>query len=391
VVWARAPAALCLLLMAACARERPGDPQHTPATSPLPATPARAALIPVLPQLPPLSRERLSYMFAAAELVQRSWPLMVPERTCVLLIEIERQWVVNCDDRPRGFTPTPELFRARPVSVHEGGSFASGGQQRSTAELLRTTPAAAHVQASGDTGDGSGLPGADPWLVIGSLEALAQFHPAFPEATTEAWVSVAMHELLHIHQLRAPQFAAYLPALARGQRTSAALDELYASSPGYRARVAREYALLMTAAEAPASDGSAALRALRSWRALYRERIRSISARSDKATLIEDDALFTYLEGVARYVESDFLDNRAQHPATLPHDDPRFHRFDQFLDRGYRASPNRQLDTQYVYAIGYHLCVLLDRIDKNWQKSVHTRSQWLYSEVETLAAKGGGG
>ena len=92
-------------------------------------------------------------------------------------------------------------------------------------------------------------------------------------------------------------------------------------------------------------------------------------------------------------MESDFLANPAQHPplAAAPLHDERFHAYDQFLDRGYRGSPNRQLDAQYFYAIGYHLCVLLERLDSNWKYSVHTRSHWLYDLVESLAANEIGG
>jgi hypothetical protein len=77
-----------------------------------------------------------------------------------------------------------------------------------------------------------------------------------------------------------------------------------------------------------------------------------------------------YLEGVARFVESDFLANTPQHPAAGLEADPQFHHFAAFVDRGYLASPNRQLDVQYYYAIGYHLRVLLDRIDPSWKQRV---------------------
>jgi hypothetical protein len=349
-----------------------------------------AALRTELPQLGELTRARLAYMFEAAALVRASWPLMTPERTCVMLIDAERQWVVNCDVAPAGFVRTTEQLRDRSVYVHEGGTFESAGSRRSTAELLAATPAAAHVRpAQGEAA--AGLPGDDPWLVLGTLEALSAFHPAFGPATTEAWVSVAMHEFVHTHQLRAPEFAPYLATIARAERTSAALDHVYASSPEYRALVAGEYALLSAAAAHDADDRTAALRALRSWQTQYRKRSQFLTRRADAAHLLEDDALFSYLEGVARFVESDFLANRAQHPQANQLHDVRFHAYDQFLDRGYAGSPNRQLDTQYVYAIGYHLCILLERIDATWKTSVHTRSHWLYGSVEHLAAEGGGG
>jgi len=330
--------------------------------------------------------------------VRSSWPYMTPAHTCIMLIEPRLQWVVNCDSAPAGFDDSGDRFRGRKVYVHEGGNFESGGQKRSTPEWLAETPAAAHVFAPDGSGPQHGLPGPDPWLVLGSLEALQAYHPAFADATTEAWVSVAVHEFVHTHQLRAPGFERHLAAIENRESDPAALRDLYVNEPSYRARIEREYALLTRAAARttgdPKADRAAAVRALREFWDLYRKRVQWLSQRAperDAERLIASDALFSYIEGVARYVESDFLTNTAQHPARSLEKDRRFHAYAQFLGRGYGGSPNRQLDNQYVYAIGYHLCVLLDRIDPNWKTNVHTRSQWIYGSVRELAVEGGGG
>ena len=50
--------------------------------------------------------------------------------------------------------------------------------------------------------------------------------------------------------------------------------------------------------------------------------------------------------------------------------------------RGYL---NRQLDEHYFYAIGYHLCVLLDRLDRSWRSRVHSRENFLFDVVHEIA------
>lgn len=379
-------AALCLSLAAACSRapDHP-DTRAPPARVPTPAPAAQA--------LPTLLRARLDYMFEAAQLVAASWPGMTPQSTCLLIIDIQTQWVVNCELAPRGFERSAEHYRGHPVYAHQGGSFQSEAGSKSTAEFLATTPATAHVPGPDVASDTHPvLPGDNVWLIIGTLEALSAFHPAFEYATTEAWVSVAMHEFVHTHQLRAPGFAPQLAAIEHHVSSEAPLTALYTRDKTYRRSVQREYALLTRAAAHDPADRAGALRALRTWWSHYQERKRVLSKRDDGSRLIADDVLFSYIEGVARFVESDFLTNAAQHPSNaLLTTDPRYHDYAAFLDKGYAGSPNRQLDDQYVYAIGYHVCALLERVDPRWKNSVHTRSHWLHDMVQSLAANGGGG
>jgi hypothetical protein len=378
---------VCLPLMAACTRDQ--DPEK-PEPPPPPKVATQALLPTAGPNLAPLLRRRLEYMFDAAALVAESWPLMTPQSTCLLVIDMRTQWVVNCELAPAGFELTGELFQHHAVYAHSGGTFESAGQELATAQLLAETPAAAHVPLA-EHDARAGLPGEQPWLVIGTLEALSAFHPAFAHATTEAWVSVAIHELVHTHQLRAPGFESELRAIEQRKSDPSVLTRLYIDDARYRRLVSREYALLVSAALRPASDKTAAKRALRSWWSLYLERRRYLSRLSNAQHLIADDQLFTYVEGVARFVESDFLARRAQHPAESLSNDPRFHDYAAFLDKGYAASPNRQLDEQYVYALGYHVCELLERVDARWKNRVHARTHRLHDIVRELAADGGGG
>jgi hypothetical protein len=367
--------AVALPLLAAC--------QATPAPAPKAQSAPSIETETVSPVLPALQILRLAYTFQAAELVQREWPLIQPDETCLMLVEPEQQWVINCELPPAHFTLTTQTFRNHPIYVHAGGGFESAGRSVSPAELLATTPAAAQVPAGGAS---HALPGAKPWLVVGSLEALTRFHPAFEHATTEAWVSVVMHELVHTHQLRAAGSERFLDAIVAGKRTPDALTALFGSDQRFRTLIEREYALLVRAAQQPADDKRAAKQGLARWLAHYQQRTISLHDHPNAEQLIADDALFSYIEGVARYVESQFLAEPSLQPQTSLATDPRFDQYAQFRDRGYAGSPNRQLDQHYFYAIGYHLCVLLDRVDSSWRTRVHSRDRFLYDLVRDVAA-----
>jgi hypothetical protein len=190
---------------------------------------------------------------------------------------------------------------------------------------------------------------------------------------------------VHTHQLRAPGAQTFLDAIVSLERTPDALTKLYLENARYRALIEREYALLSRAALQDPADHRAATQALKHWLALYRQRLASLRALPNAEQLIADDALFSYIEGVARFVESQFLAEPSLHPSTALANDARFDHYAMFLGRGYAGSPNRQLDDHYFYAIGYHLCVLLDRLDSGWRTRVHSREQFLYDLVREVA------
>lgn len=371
-------ALICGLM--ACSRGEPSNAERRPLAPVAPASITRVEPVPPLAAtLPELERDRLAYLFEAAELVAQSWPQLSAAETCILLIAQTAQWVVNCKEAPRGFTRAAGEFRAQPIFAHAGGTFDVGGEARSTRQLLAQTPAAAHVFAPGRVG--SALPAKYPWLLIGTLEALREFHPAFGPATTESWLSVAMHELVHIHQLRQPGFAPYVEKIDAHTLDPRALSAAYARDARFKAQVAREYQQLVAAAERALSPAGAK-QALHTWLRSYRQRSARLRALPRGEGLWHDERVFTYLEGVGRYVESDFLQNVAQHPRAGLERDPQFHGFEAFVGHGYAGSPNRQLDAEYHYAIGYHLCVLLDRVDPTWKSRVDAHPGWLIGWVE---------
>jgi hypothetical protein len=334
--------------------------------------------------LPALQRARLEYLFEASSLLAKDWPWMSSDETCVYLLAPLVQWVVNCAEAPAaGFSRLEENFRGRPVFMRRGGTFDAAGKDLSTQELLARMPAAAHVDEPG--AQNSDLPSRHAWLLLGSLEGLMQYHAAFKGSSTEEWLSVAMHEFFHTRQLRLASFATSLHLINTRELDAKPLAALYVDDARYRALVRREYELLVNAARASVGRAQA-LQVLRSWYALYRKRRANLAARPEGAKLVQSDCLFTYVEGVARYVESTFLIVPDQHPSIAIPGDARFDHFARWENRGYAAMPNRQLDTEYYYAIGFHLGLLLDRVDPTWKRAVHEHDDWLIGSVQRSVA-----
>lgn len=336
--------------------------------------------------LPALERARLDALFDSAARVAQDWPALTPSEPCVLLIEPATQWVVNCDEAPAtGFARALGSFRRRPIYTRPGGSFRLSGRTLACTELLARMPASAHVDEPGASR--TDLPGKYPWLLLGSLEGLQRYHAAFEHSSTEEWLSVALHEFVHTWQMRAPSFRADLHAIDSHATDPKPLADLYANDASYRGMVEDEYTGLMAAAWAP-EDPNAARGALRNWLRRYARRRARLTAQAQGANLLHADSLFTYLEGVARYAESHYLVAENQHPRAAIPGDPFAHGFGRWTGRGYPAMPNRQLDREYYYAIGFHLALLLDRVDPSWKSRIASTPDRLIGEVQAAAAAG---
>jgi hypothetical protein len=240
--------------------------------------------------------------------------------------------------------------------------------------------AAAHVDEPG--AQRSDLAPGHAWLVLGSLEGLRAHHPAFEQCSTEEWISVALHEFAHTRQLTMPGFEDRLRAINSGSLAPSSLSKLFRSAPEYRRLVDAEYAQLIAAAWAdPGPD--AARSALAAWLARYDLRRAWLAKQANGAALVRSDTLFSYIEGAARFVESQFLVDASQHPAGVLTSDPLARGYERFAGRGYAGMPNKQMDSEYFYAIGFHLCVLLERIDPGWKSRVHADPESIFGQVRS--------
>jgi hypothetical protein len=293
---------------------------------------------------------------------------------------------VNCSEPPSAqFSRSIDSFRGKPVFARSGTRYRIGSRELSTAELLRTMSAAAHVDDAGARR--SELPPGHAWLLLGSLEGLRANHPAFENCSTEEWISVALHEVAHARQLTMPGFEAELRSINSGLADPSVLSKLYSQQPEYRSLVDAEYAQLIAAAW---TDPTAAQArdALRTWLERYALRVAWLRKQPNAARLIATDSLFTYIEGAARYVESQYLVDVTQHPAVAPANDPLFRRYVGFAGRGYAGMPNKQMDAEYFYAVGFHVCVLLERVDPSWKSRAHADPQKVIGQARAAVGQG---
>jgi hypothetical protein len=377
-------AAACSVAVACSTESRPStNAAQRPSGAAL-VTATRSEVDVAAPRLPDLQRTRLDYLFAAMDRVARHWPWSNRDEICVLLLAPDAQWGLNCNEPPSvRFSRTAESFRGKPVFASRDVRYRIGGRDLSTAELLHSLSAAAHVDEPG--AQRSDLPSGQPWLVLGSLEGLRAHHPAFENASTEEWISVALHEFAHARQLRMPDFADRLRAINSGVADPNGLAALYRTDVDYRRLVDSEYAQLVAAAWLQPTAASAR-DALAAWLERYALRRALLATKPNGGALVEADSVFTYVEGAARFVESQYLVDATQHPSSLPTADPLFRSYVGFLNRGYSGMPNKQMDAEYFYAIGFHLCVLLDRLDPRWKSQVHADPDGVIGRVRAAAA-----
>lgn len=138
----------------------------------------------------------------------------------------------------------------------------------------------------------------------------------------------------------------------------------------------------------PNATKSEAVGALRDWTKLYAERRANLEARSNGPAMVRADSVFTYLEGVARYVENRFLVDPKYHPNLTVTHDARFHSFRAHLNKGYEGMPAKRLGARYYYALGMHLGLVLDRVDSSWTQRVHDDPDFIIGLVHKLVESG---
>lgn len=371
--------ALCALVLCGQLAGCDGAKHDAPAPSPAPASPlpARSAAR----SLPALQQARLEYLFEAGALLARAWPKLSGERPCLLLVDPATQWLVGCERAPSAdFAQQAERVRGRPVYARASTRLTVAGLDVATQQWLERAAASARVEPRQAHAPDAGEP---RLVLVGTLEAVRAARHDFRDCMTEEWVSVALHELMHVWQLSAPAFAGELRAIAAGTLAPDAIRALFVQDPSYRALVEREYGLLVDAA-AGSPERADARRALQRWRPRYAARRAYLAARPNGEQLVRADRVFTYLEGVARYVESRFLIDPVLRPALPVRGDADFRGFTRYASGDYAAMQNRQLDAEYDYALGFHLALLLDRADPTWKDRVHAQPGHLIGLVETL-------
>jgi hypothetical protein len=361
----------------------------TPAVTAAPAAPAPAAEAkprdPGL-ALPDVQRARIEFGLASFERFAQDWPWIRVERTCVLLISPTVQWIANCDEPPT-YDQVEEPLRGRPVYSNRSTTLDAGGQEVPVTIFMQAVPAMASIAMPEVEANEAGEK--PPWIIATTLEALREHHPAFKqEANTEEWLGIFLHEFFHTQQELQPSFRVTLAALDAKELDPTKLDQAYATDPAYRAQVEREYKLLSeAAARDDALTPEAARAVLADWQKLYDERTASLLRLGGEA-LARVDVVELYLEGTARYAESLFIaEPRLRATLAIPGDPY----FTSFAGRGrkYAQLSNRKLGTKYYYSLGYHLGLVLDRVDPSWKARVSDTPDWIVGIAREQAKSAG--
>jgi hypothetical protein len=354
---------------------------------------------PLSPSIPPakglaLQLSRIDYALQSITRLKTDWPWLASDETCIVLTDRYAQYLLNCEAPPHSpYDKTPWRFHGRPIYINSSEAAVLDTQSapyKVFSQQLVGTVVVYQPQHPKTTGFAK----QKPWIFVTSLEALIENHPAFDEkTTTEAWLSIFIHEFFHTRQLLHPNAQKAWGHILAGEINPGHLDALYLNNPDYRAAVDQEYAYLVKAVEQP-SNAHLAQAALKHWLALRQQRIegfRSVysasipSDPSDAGQLEIDDTTYLYIEGVARYVENVFtVKATLQAPTDLLAQDPRFTAFSHSVGQGYQGMWSRKIPHggKYYYALGLHVGLLLDRVNPAWTHTVHEKPQGLIDSVK---------
>lgn len=322
-----------------------------------------------------LQKERLRVGLKVVEKLKEEWPWMRADETCVSLITESKQWLLACNDPGDEFSKESETFEQRAV-YSRGENVLLAGTTMPNPHLITVLPAAA-MAFHPDVPSMSAYE-ERPWVLVSDLDSLVSLHPGFgPDSTTQEWLGVFTHELYHTQQMLLPNLEKRAKAILTRELDQGRLAQHFVEDSAFKESVEAELTILHNAAASPKRNRESSLQALRDWAQAYEKRIDTHSGKFPEGWLRESDQVFTYVEGAARYVETQFLGNIREY---LPesHDldqDPRF-----VSDFSYQLPPPIA-QPNYFYAIGMYLCILMDDIDPQWKQKVHAHPDLLVGVV----------
>jgi hypothetical protein len=328
--------------------------------------------------LPAVEQWRIDYALRSSALIRRRWTQFGGDDPCILLVGTEAQWVLNCVTAPEEFEATPQRFHDRTVFVRVGGQFLTSGRSLDTSDFIRAVPATIALPRPGQPK--SALAQDRPFLLVSALDALKRLHPTVAADTpTEKWLSIFIHEYFHLLQYFDGSVGE--PAQVDGSP----LVQLYETDAEYRRMLEAEHALLEAEVARSDVDTARAAATLRDWNEAYQARRRYLIERTGGAELVRLDEVLCYVEGLARYVEAQYLVDPRYHLQDASAADPDFKNFSDFAGRGYAGMPNSGLSAEYYYALGMHIALLLDRRSPDWYRTVQTVPGYLVGAASLLA------
>ena len=368
-----------LLVLSGCASLKTGS---------LPADPEnRPGLVRPLPQA---DLNRIAYAWNDFQAVMRDWPWIRSEKICLLYVNVDAHWLLNCDaDEATGFAPTSQQFMGHPILGATNDIIPFGFKQYRRNEFTAKMPATMKN------------PLLDPdfkmktrtWFFVNSLEAITALHPGFKgrNPTVEFWLSMITHEYFHTQHLSPDgPTSGVASEISHDQTMMQKLGEYFEKSETYRGAISKEFELLKQAVTDPALTKVKARKALSRWVALYQDRIskhRKTFSDLFPGNLERMDLIYTYVEGLPTYVENRYLLDLKLHASTVNLVENGFSNFAKYKQEGYTSLTNMKATRIYYRGIGAHLGLLLDVASPGWKKTLYRNPRWIIGKAEAIAQR----
>jgi hypothetical protein len=363
---------LSVLVLAACV----GAPKPIVKTHSTPVTHDGPPITP----LGPMRTHRIQAAYAGLEPALHAWHVDGYGNDCLLTFAEKEEWLIGCPSMSNqaGFMPTGERLRDQSV-LWNPESLRVSDKLIPYAKIklgLVGTVGTHHDDKSGQN---------NPVLLVQDWDALHRNHPGFTDSHVEEWIGIFVHEAFHAHQMWHPLVQPTIRSLG----TVATLDELAAyfkANDAYRAAVQKEFDLLTATLLDPKLDQRRAKAALNKWSKLYAEREKSFAADLDRVMpnkrAWEMEGFFIFLEGTARYVESNFMRAETSPVDALLEGDPSFGHFASSRGKKPSEVPGlSKLGNKPEYAIGMYLSYLLDAADPSWKDHIFDTDGLLVAQV----------
>ncbi len=375
-----------LLTTGAFACGSSGAPPASPAVVPQPNVTPSAIAEAVKPTSkeadaapPPELAGRIHAAMKSVALFEADFPAMSSFRPCVVVFGPEHEHVFQC----------PGLggaagFRASQPAVGDTVFTAQTLTLPGTSVPFEKVKmivgrAGGNVSLPNDKGEAT----LTPFFLVQDLDSLHDHHPAFKETSAEDWTAVFVHEYFHVFQFGQPDVAAFAKEWPKEWSQRDVHSKFFADTPAYRDAINAEVAILQSGLEAKSSAGSKAI--LAKWVAARDRRMKSFGAAFEKATgkagFEQTDGFFTFLEGMARYVEVRFLCDRSLARPDLSAD-PSFQKFVAFAGCSATKVDGRdKIGGDFHYVLGALVSAHLDAANPRWKKTAFGKPGFLVDEA----------
>lgn len=341
-----------------------------------------------------LDNARIEYAKQSMRKVIVDWNIQsqVVDNTCIVLFGDKHEWILNCPvSLVKDAVPTlndPKIFFTM-------NALSLPGTQVPYEKVSSSIVAQAHVLTPyQQKAQNLNFP---PTILAQKLEDLISHHPGFPKesTTTEEILSIFIHEFFHVAQFTSPKISQFMD-LHLEQKTfldQTALIQFYSKNNTYQESIKKEYVLLSDyLINEKQYNKLSAKKALKKWLVLYDQRMKNFSKDFSSDQPGQDlktwDSFWTFVEGSARFVESEFLlnpDIRGNSQNLIS--DPYFKNFSMIKGNNYSSLPgaNKNIGKKYYYSLGMHLAFILDiATEKKWRREAFEDKDWIVGKVRSL-------